>query len=151
MSGTEKPLLPRNPRPWAALSATQSTRELEELNRIGIALSETRDVGLLLDLILRKAREITAADAGSLYLVERDLDTADRTLRLPRLRFKLIQNDSVQFPFSEHTLPLTEESIAGYCALHAEVIELADAYRIPKSRPFHFNSSFDQEAAYRTR
>jgi len=132
------------------LSATQATRELEELNRIGIALSETRDVGLLLDLILRKAREITAADAGSLYLVERESETANRSLRPPRLRFKLIQNDSAQFPFSQHTLPLTEESIAGYCALHAEVIELADAYRIPKPRPFHFNSSFDQEAGYRT-
>ena len=152
MNGTQKPPLPRNPRPNRAASSTaQVTRELEELNRIGIALSETRDVGLLLDLILRKAREITGADAGSLYLLERDSETADRALRAPRLRFKLIQNDSVQFPFSEHTLPLTEESIAGYCALHAEVIELADAYRIPKSRPFHFNSSFDQEAGYWTR
>ncbi len=134
-----------------ALSATQATRELEELNRIGIALSETRDVDLLLDLILRKAREIAAADAGSLYLVEKDSAPENRALRAPRLRFKLIQNDSVQFPFSEHMLPLTEESIAGYCALHGEVVELADAYRVPKSRPFHFNSSFDQEAGYRTR
>lgn len=152
MNGNKKPRLQRIPRSGGAtLSATQATRELEELNRIGIALSETRDVELLLDLILRKAREITAADAGSLYLVEQDSEPVSRTLRAPRLRFKLIQNDSVQFPFSEHTLPLTEESIAGYCALHAEVIELADAYRIPKLRPFHFNSSFDQEAGYRTR
>jgi len=152
MNGNKKPPLPRTPRArGAALSGTQATRELEELNRIGIALSETRDVGLLLELILRKAREITAADAGSLYLVEQDSEPVSRTLRAPRLRFKLIQNDSVQFPFSEHTLPLTEESIAGYCALHAEVIELADAYRIPKSRPFHFNLLFDREAGYRTR
>jgi HD-GYP domain-containing protein (c-di-GMP phosphodiesterase class II) len=118
---------------------------------MGIAFSETRDVGRLLDLILRKARAITAADAGSLYLVEKDSEAANHALRAPRLRFKLIQNDSVQFPFSEHTLALTEESIAGYCALHAEVIELADVYRIPKPRPFHFNSSFDQEVGYRTR
>ena len=149
MNGNKKP---RTLRPkGTALSATQATRELEELNRIGIALSETRDVGLLLDLILRKAREIAAADAGSLYLVEKDSAPENRTLRSLRLRFKLIQNDSAQFPFSEHTLPLTEESIAGYCALHGAVVELADAYRIPKSRPFHFNSSFDQEAGYRTR
>jgi HD-GYP domain-containing protein (c-di-GMP phosphodiesterase class II) len=133
------------------LSATKATRELEELNRIGIALSETRDVDRLLDLILRKAREITGADAGSLYLVEKDAVPANRGALAPRLRFKLIQNDSVQFPFSEHTLPLTEESIAGYCAAHAEVIELADAYRVPKARPFRFNSSFDQEVGYRTR
>jgi HD-GYP domain-containing protein (c-di-GMP phosphodiesterase class II) len=152
MTGNKKAPVQRTPRSRStALSAPQAARELEELNQIGVALSETRHVGQLLDLILRKAREITAADAGSLYLVEKDSEPASRALGVPRLRFKLIQNDSVQFPFSEHTLPLTEESIAGYCALHAEVIELADAYRIPKLRPFHFNSSFDQEAGYRTR
>jgi HD-GYP domain-containing protein (c-di-GMP phosphodiesterase class II) len=134
-----------------ALSASKATRELEELNRIGIALSETRDVGQLLELILRKAREITGADAGSLYLVEKDAAPPGAGWRAPLLRFKLIQNDSLQFPFSEHTLPLTEESIAGYCAAHGDVVELADAYRIPKQRPFHFNSSFDQETGYRTR
>jgi HD-GYP domain-containing protein (c-di-GMP phosphodiesterase class II) len=142
-----------------ALSAAQAARELEDLNRVGIALSETRDVEHLLTLILQKAREITGADAGSLYLVEQHApdgdvsarDTANHPLNLRRLRFRLTQNDSVQFPFAEHTLPITESSMAGYCALHGEVIELADAYRVPKSLPFHFNSSFDSEAGYRTR
>ena len=134
-----------------ALSPTKATRELEELNRLGIALSETRDVEQLLDLILKKAREITAADAGSLYLVERRGASAEEGLRDPQLRFKLTQNDSVQFPFSEHTLPLTENSMAGYSALHGQVIELADAYRIPKARPFRFNAKFDQQASYHTR
>jgi len=125
-------------------SAFRISHELEELNRIGIALSETRDVGQLLEMILRKAREITSADAGSLYLVERGEGEA-------RLRFKLTQNDSVEFPFTEFTLPLTDQSIAGYCARHGEVVELADAYRAPKGVPFHFNKSFDEEAGYRTR
>ena len=133
------------------LSATKATHELEELNRVGIALSETRDVEQLLDLILKKAREITAADAGSLYLVENGGVSAEGGLRVPQLRFKLTQNDSVQFPFSEHTLPLTEDSMAGYCAVHGEVIELADAYRVPKARPFRFNATFDEQAGYRTR
>jgi HD-GYP domain-containing protein (c-di-GMP phosphodiesterase class II) len=142
----------------AILSAAQAARELEELNRIGIALSATRDVDQLLALILQKAREIAAADAGSLYLVELDKlgsgpaaggpSLSDNTRHL---RFRLSQNDSVHFPFTEHTLPLTEASMAGYCALHGEVIALSDAYRIPKSRPFHFNSSFDEQAGYRTR
>jgi HD-GYP domain-containing protein (c-di-GMP phosphodiesterase class II) len=146
-SPAKRTLRARGSRP----SATQATRELEELNRIGIALSETRDVERLLELILRKAREITAADAGSLYLVEYVAAAANNGARDRRLRFKLTQNDSVQFPFSEHTLPLTEESMAGYSALHGEIIELADAYRIPKSQPFRFNSSYDQQAGYHTR
>ena len=152
MPGIKKSPLKCAPRAHGKrLSATQATFELEELNRVGIALSETRDVDALLDLILKKSREITAADAGSLYLVEKGGASADVGLRVPLLRFKLTQNDSVQFPFSEHTLPLSEDSMAGYCALHGEVIELADAYRIPKAHPFRFNASFDREARYRTR
>src|SRR5580693_2035859 len=144
----------------SGLSGAQAGRELEELNRIGIALSETHDVERLLDLILRKAREITGADAGSLYLLEHAVSPANGSAsNAPnggaapgrQLRFRLTQNDSVQFPYTEHTLPLTESSMAGYCALHGEVIELADAYRIPKSRPFHFNSSLDEQAGYSTR
>lgn len=152
MARIKKSSSQRTPRARSGpLSATKATRELEELNRVGIALSETRDVERLLDLILKKAREITAADAGSLYLVEKRGTSADEGMRAPLLRFKLTQNDSAQFPFIEHTLPMSEESMAGYCALHGEVIELADAYRIPKARPFRFNASFDQEAGYRTR
>jgi HD-GYP domain-containing protein (c-di-GMP phosphodiesterase class II) len=141
------------------LSAAQAGRELEELNRVGIALSETHDVERLLALILSKAREVTGADAGSLYLVEQPgggakgsaPNPANGAVNARQLRFRLTQNDSVQFPYAEHTLPITESSMAGYCALHGEVIELADAYRIPKSRPFQFNSSFDEQAGYRTR
>src|SRR5258708_23587708 len=152
MSGIKKLPPKRAPRTRNKTpSATQAPFELEELNRVGIALSETRDVDALWDFILKKYRESTAADAGSLYLVEKGGASADGGSRLPLLRFKLTQNDSAQFPFSEHTLPLSEDSMAGYCALHGEVIELADAYRIPKAHPFRFNASFDREASYRTR
>jgi HD-GYP domain-containing protein (c-di-GMP phosphodiesterase class II) len=137
------------------MSAAKANRDFAELNQIGIALSETRDVDQLLALILTKAREITGADAGSLYVVEEagqsSSPPAESEGSLRWLRFKLAQNDSVEFPFSEHTLPITEDSMAGYCALHGEVIELADAYRIPKNRPFRFNSSFDAQSGYRTR
>ncbi len=160
MAKSKKPLGTRTlASQHTGLSAAQASRELEELNSIGIALSGTHDVERLLTLILHKAREITSADAGSLYLVEQDAGSlngatnaaASGTEPARQLRFRLTQNDSVQFPYAEHTLPITESSMAGYCALHGEVIELADAYRIPKSRPFRFNSSFDEQAGYRTR
>jgi HD-GYP domain-containing protein (c-di-GMP phosphodiesterase class II) len=130
----------------------RTKREMEELNRIGIALSVTRDVGSLLDMILTKARQITGADAGSLYLVEEappDALAAGPAKR--HLRFKLTQNDSLQFPFAEFVLPLREDSLAGYAAMHGEVINLADAHRIPKKRPYRFNRSYDNETGYRTR
>lgn len=130
----------------------RAEREMEELNRIGVALSETRDVGVLLEMILSKSRQITGADAGSLYLVE---ETRPEALSAGpgerHLIFNRTQNDSVQFPFAEFVLPLREDSMAGYSAVHAEVINLADAYRIPKGRPYHFDRRFDGETGYRTR
>ncbi len=137
------------------MSAAKANRDFAELNQIGIALSETRDVDQLLSLILTKARDITGADAGSLYVIEEASESANPPAEGQGssrwLRFKLAQNDSVEFPFGDHTLPITEESMAGYCALHGKVIELADAYRISKTRPFRFNSSFDAQTGYRTR
>src|SRR6202522_1047721 len=119
-------------------------RERQQLNEIGVALSSERDVDALLTLILKKARQITGADAGSLYLV--DEDNRER-----RLRFMLTQNDSVDFPFKEFTLPLAEDSMAGYTALHGEVLNFADAHHLPKDLPFHFNDRYDRDSGYRTK
>jgi HD-GYP domain-containing protein (c-di-GMP phosphodiesterase class II) len=47
-----------------------ATKEINELNLIGAALSAEHDTEKLLELILTKTRAITRADAGSLYLVE---------------------------------------------------------------------------------
>jgi hypothetical protein len=130
----------------------RAEREMEELNRIGVALSQTREMDALLKLILTKAREITGADAGSLYLVEESRpDTLTGEPGEIHLRFKLTQNDSVQFPFAEFELPLEEGSIAGYTTLHGEVINLADVHRIPRNRPYRFNASFEKKTGYRTR
>ena len=50
---------------------TLRSQELAELSKIGVALSSERDQDRLLEMILTEAREITFADAGSLYLVEK--------------------------------------------------------------------------------
>jgi HD-GYP domain-containing protein (c-di-GMP phosphodiesterase class II) len=130
----------------------RAEREMEELNHIGIALSETHEVDALLEMILTKARQITGADAGSLYMVEEarpDVLASGPGER--HLRFKRTQNDSMDFPFAEFTLPLRESSLAGYAAMHGEVINLADAHRIPAGRPYRFNRNYDKETGYRTR
>jgi len=130
----------------------RTEREMEELNRIGVALSETRNVDALLDMILTKARQITRADGGSLYLVEETRpDALESGPGERHLRFKRTQNDSVQFPFEEFALPMREDSLAGYSAMRGEVINLADAYHIPRTRPYRFNKKYDQETGYRTR
>jgi HD-GYP domain-containing protein (c-di-GMP phosphodiesterase class II) len=130
----------------------RTEREMEELNRIGVALSETRNVSVLLEMILSKARQITRADAGSLYLVEETRPDALAAGPGERhLRFMVTQNDSLQFPFEEFVLPMREDSLAGCSAMRGEVINLADAYHIPRGRPYRFNKSYDQKTGYWTR
>jgi HD-GYP domain-containing protein (c-di-GMP phosphodiesterase class II) len=123
----------------------RTEKELKELLQIGVALSSERNVDSLLSLILSKARDITNADAGSLYLME------ESESGVKHLRFKLTQNDSIQFLFKETTIPLAETSMAGHVALRGDAINLPDAYKIPAERPYRFNDSFDRNSGYRTR
>lgn len=128
----------------------RKTRELHGLNRIGVALSAERDIGKLLEQILAKCREITSADAGSLYLVERGKE--HETSADDHLRFKLTQNDSVLAPFEEFVMPMNEASgIAVYAALSGQIVNVADAYQLPAGTPYQISRSFDEKSGYLTR
>lgn len=118
--------------------------ELETLNRIGMALSTERSTDALLELILTKSREITVADAGSLYLAEEEAGGAKH------LVFKLTQSDSHSVPFRQFTLPIDTTSIAGYAAATGEILNIPDAYRI-RTLPFRMNRDFDRKFGYRTK
>ncbi len=134
-------------------AVSRKGEELSELNKIGVALSAERDIDQLLELILRKSREITGADAGSLYLVERANERAKEPESGPgdQLRFKLTQNDTVVVPFEEFTIPLDERSIAGYVAVSGRVVNVADAYRLPEDSPFRISRAWDEKSGYRTK
>ena len=119
-------------------------QRLRDLNNIGIALSTQKDPVKLLDMILHKSREITSADAGSLYLAEGDDETGRR------LRFKISQNDSVKIDYQEHTIPITTESIAGYVAATGRALDIPDVYKISADCPYHFNRHFDDSTGYRS-
>jgi len=131
--------------------------EIYELNHIGAALSVEHDTRELLELILTKCREITRADAGSLYLVEEEEPGEEPRLvrdhRQPKkyLRFKMAQNDSVQVPFRELVLPISESSIAGYVAQHGTVVMIEDAYGLESWVPYSINKQFDIDSGYRTK
>ncbi len=131
------------------MALARKSQELHELNKIGVALSAQRDINKLLELILAKCREITAADAGSLYLVKRGKD--DQSTSDDSLTFELAQNDSVQVPFAKFTMPLTETSIAGYVALSGQPVNVADAYNLAPGSPYKFPRSFDEQSGYRTK
>lgn len=133
---------------YSALEGQLARRnaELSELNKIGAALSAERDINRLLSLILDKSRQITSADAGSLYLVMKGDSGQPDTLK-----FALAKNDSVFFEFQESRMPLDQTSIAGCVAIHGTAVNVADAYELPAGTPYRISRSFDTKSGYRTK
>jgi HD-GYP domain-containing protein (c-di-GMP phosphodiesterase class II) len=129
----------------AARTVTRTAREGEELLEIGRMLSSERDLPTLQRLIVRKARELTGSDAGSLFVVEEHDGTK-------RLRFAVAQtgpgDDGV---LMNALLPLSTASIAGYVAVTGESLRIDDAYAIAASAPYQFNRGFDEKNNYRTK
>lgn len=133
--------------------------ELGELINIARAMTTERDVNKLLAIILEKSRFVTGADAGSIYVVEEELspidndpESAPRSMsRGPMLRFKLSQNESVNYDSREFVMPISTRSIAGSAVVGKKAINIADAYDIPAGAPYGFDRRFDEKIGYRTK
>jgi HD-GYP domain-containing protein (c-di-GMP phosphodiesterase class II) len=124
----------------------QCREALDQLVKIGIALSSVRDLEKLLELIVSQARSFVNCDAGSLYIKEGD-----------HLKFMVSQNDTLARKagneavlFKPFNIPISNQSLAGYVANTGTVVNLPDAYQIPETAEYHFDRSFDQRTGYRT-
>jgi HD-GYP domain-containing protein (c-di-GMP phosphodiesterase class II) len=131
-------------------------RRFEQLNEIGAALSNERDIARLLEKILVAAKTITQADGGTLYSMAEDNTS---------LRFEIVKNDSLHIsmggssnnpvPFAALPLCTTEglpnnSMVAAYCALHQRTVNIDDAY---EAAGFDFSGTrtFDQTTGYRSK
>jgi HD-GYP domain-containing protein (c-di-GMP phosphodiesterase class II) len=116
------------------------------MNAFSRELARFNDVGVLLDRILLEGRNVTRADAGTIFLLEGD-----------RLTFSNIHNDTL-FPgsaankhaYASTTLPLDNRSIAGYVALERRMVNIRDMRSLPIGVPFSFNEALDLATGYRT-
>ena len=127
---------------------------LEQLNRIGVALSKETDINRLLEAILIAAKDITHADGGTLYRV-----TEERTLK-----FEIMRNDTLNLamggttgsaiPFYPISLydkggdPVTT-MVAAYALHHGQSVNIADAYT-QHGFDFSGTKSFDRKTGYRS-
>jgi response regulator RpfG family c-di-GMP phosphodiesterase/phosphoribosyl 1,2-cyclic phosphodiesterase len=110
-------------------------------------LSAYRDTYSILDRILAKAREITRADAGTIFLLEDN-----------ELVFAYTHNDSLfsaddahKYAYAAIRLPVSEKSIAGYVAATGKPLNIADVRFPPLDVPYSFNDSFDRKTGYVTK
>ena len=130
-------------------------KRLEQLNRIGIALSQERDITRLLEVILVAAKDITHADGGTLYRM-----TEEKTLK-----FEIIRNDTLgiamggttgaEIPFYPIYLfdkdgnPI-KTMVAAYAVHHDHSVNIADAYTA-EGFDFAGTQNFDKKTGYRSR
>ncbi len=120
--------------------------DFQKLLSIMEELHQLKDLDALLDAVLLEARQLTAAEAGSIYLVENGM-----------LNFSYLHNDRLfssartKHIYTSNTLPLDNRSIAGYVACTGEPLLIDDVYKMPESGPFTFNSSYDRASGYRTK
>lgn len=130
-------------------------KRLERLNAIGVALSAEHDNNRLMEMILLGAKEITNADAGTLYTV-----TEDETLK-----FEIIYTESLgiamggstgkQIPFPALPLYLQDGTpnvnmVAAYAALNHKTVNIVDAYQ---AEGFDFSGTrkFDASTGYHSK
>lgn len=121
---------------------------LDKINSIGISLSKEKDIQHLLDLILNLALEITNSDSGTLYFLENQHKNREHK---EMLRFLHARNLSINIPFENMVMELSKQSLAGYCALTGETLNIEDVYQIPEHAPYQFNKNFDIQTSYRSK
>jgi HD-GYP domain-containing protein (c-di-GMP phosphodiesterase class II) len=122
-------------------------QKMNRLIQLGVEINEIADLDLLLEKVLTEARNLLNADAGSIYIKDGDL-----------LRFSYSQNATLQgklgpnkkLIYSTFTLPISNQSIAGFVAKNGSMLNIPDAYKTSGALPFHFDGSYDIKAGYHT-
>lgn len=143
-----------------AASHSEMVKRVQRLNDIGIALSAEQNADVLLETILLGARELTNADAGTLYILQ-----DNENLQSKCLRFALVQNDTLNIhlggtgqavsnSFPDLPLYLTdgtpnERMVAAYAVLHEQTVNIADAYT-EHGFDFQGTRQFDAKTGYRS-
>ena len=133
-------------------------RRLEQLNEIGSALSQEKDIDHLLEKILVAAKAITRAAGGTLYVLE----PSDEG---PRLRFAIMRNEALDIAMGGTTgnpIPFypvhlygkdgqpNNQMVAAYTALTGKTVNIADAYS-QEGFDFSGTRNFDKKTGYRSK
>jgi len=128
---------------------------IESIIEIDSELNEIQDLDLLLERILFEARKVVHADAGSIYI--KQIEEEDG-LKIEKLFIKYSQNDTLQkelppgqkLLYSVFSLPISEKTISGYCALTKQLVNVEDAYNLPQGVPYSFGVDLDKITSYKT-
>lgn len=133
----------------------QQLKQIETLTEIGTALSAEKHIERLLELIVYEARQLTNADAGTLYIMNPEST---------ELEFAIVQNESMNIYMGgtrgEITWPPVKlynsegvpnhQQVSAYVALTGQTINIPDVYH---HEGFNFEGTrqFDAKTGYRSK
>ncbi|MBA7659644.1 hypothetical protein ES703_67629 [subsurface metagenome] len=124
-------------------------KQVEKLNKVGIALSSEHNLEKLLEQIVLQALFLAQCDAGSIYIKEGDM-----------LAFMVAQNNTLKKRYGEgyeekyfkrFHFPISKDRISGYVAATGETLNIKDVYHIPSRREYTFTDDFDKRNHYVTK
>ena len=129
--------------------------QIKHLIQIGVALSGEKNINRLLEIIVDEARNLTNADAGTLYIM-----SDDET----ELQFAIIQNNSLNIRMGGTGGVITwpnvnlinkdgranQANVSAYAAISGKTINIADVYHV---QGFNFEGAkqFDKKTGYRSK
>lgn len=137
------------------LYAEDQIKHIKQLTTIGLALSAEKNINKLLEIILEYARDLSHADAGTLYILDDDEK---------HLRFEIMQNDTMKTKMGgtsgvEISLPKVplyvnekpnHSNVSSYTALTGETVNIPDVYEA-KGFDFTGPKEYDAATGYRSK
>ena len=148
--------------PYTYVSARDDSQEdrlvkhLKEITRIGTALSVEKNIHKLLEMIVDEARSLTNADAGTLYILDKENNC---------LQFQILQSDIMDVRLGGTSgkkvdlpsVPLIDDqgnpnhtNVSSHVALTGETISIPDVY---DADGFDFSGprEYDKTTGYRSK
>lgn len=135
--------------------AENQLKHIEQSIKIGLALSTEKNIDKLLEMIVLEARAMSNADAGTLYITDKENK---------HLNFKIVQNDTLnirmggtsgtEINFSK--IPLYQDgkpnhyNVSSHVAISGEIVNIPDVY---EAEGFDFTGpkKYDAKTGYRSK
>lgn len=128
-------------------SRPASDDRLNRILEIDRDLDLIKDLDLLLERLLLLARREARADAGTVYICQGD-ELAFLHAQNDTFQAKLKPNEKLLYGY--FTIPISDQSIAGFVAKHETLLNIPDMYAIDQAAPYSFDPSFDEKTGYKT-
>ena len=116
-------------------SSDDLVRRLAELNQIGVALSQEKDLDRLLETILLAVKKTTNADGGTLYRHQPGKNTLTfAIIRTDSLRIAMGGTTGVKIPYAPILLRDAQgrentSMVVAFTVLKGRTVAIADAYQ----------------------